>query len=426
MSQAAEKEPDIFDYVPKVLPLLDFMFIVWIAFCSPQPWITTPINIGIPVAGLTTIYFFKNKGRLGFYIIGIVTSIPNFALNCWASPTCPTWLNEFAFITGGLLMAQSFSDRIVVFILVLTSTIVPLSINDNTLSYIITVVIAELALFFLIERSMKFMNAQHAVLERQKKVIEEKNKDITDSITYAQRIQQARLPVIEEIISALPESFVLFKPKDIVSGDFYFFHRENNSIFLAAADCTGHGVPGALMSMVGSEKLSEAIAMSNNPSEILSQLNRGIKTSLRQSGDEKSTRDGMDIALCVIQPDKRTVNYAGAFRPLWIVRKDALIVEEIKATKKAIGGLTEEHQFFETHTAQFNKSDSLYIFTDGYADTFNGKDGKKLTTKKFKELLLGIQHLNMVSQGEHLNTFIEEWKGGTEQIDDILVIGVRF
>ncbi|HWY10179.1 MAG TPA: 7TM diverse intracellular signaling domain-containing protein [Bacteroidia bacterium] len=260
---------------------------------------------------------------------------------------------------------------------------------------------------------------------QQKKVVEEKNKDITDSINYALHIQKAFLPEREEIYASFPQSFILFKPKDIVSGDFYFFHKNEHSVFIAAADCTGHGVPGAFMSMIGSERLTDAVQKSNDTSEILSLLNTGVKHSLHQSDKDESTRDGMDIAICGVDTEKRIIKYAGANRPIWIIRKDSNTVEEIKATKKAIGGRTEDGQHFESHEIKLKEGDTFYICTDGYADTFNGQNNKKLTTKKFKELLLKTQYKTMPEQEKYLNEFIEKWKDGIEQVDDILVIGVR-
>lgn len=273
-------------------------------------------------------------------------------------------------------------------------------------------------------------------LKRSLKIIAEKNKQITDSINYAKRIQEAKLSKREDIYSLFPNSFLLFKPKDIVSGDFYYFQKsvrnEDNEtgekteiIFIAAADCTGHGVPGALMSMIGYEKLNEAVLKTNDTSEILSQLNIGIKKSLRQTSSHDSTPDGMDIALCSLDTKKRIIKYAGANRPIWIMRKDFSTVEEIKATKKAIGGFTDDSQQYVTHDLQLNDGDTFYIFSDGYTDTFSGKNSKKITTKKFKQILYDIRHQTMPEQEQHLEEFVENWKDGTEQIDDILVIGVR-
>jgi serine phosphatase RsbU (regulator of sigma subunit)/Tfp pilus assembly protein PilF len=269
------------------------------------------------------------------------------------------------------------------------------------------------------------ISLQKVEVEKQKHIIEEKNKGILDSITYARRIQQAKLPKKEEIYAALPDSFVLFKPKDIVSGDFYFFHKNKQTSFIVAADCTGHGVPGALMSMIGSEQLNEAVLQSSDTSEILKLLNNGVKISLRQSDDVDSTRDGMDIAICSVNTKTRMVHYAGANRPLWFIRNGQSVLEEIDPTKKAIGGLTDNDQHFQSHELQFQAGDTFYIFSDGYADQFGGVKTKKLMTKKLKEILLEIQTLSMPEQEKYLDNFIEAWKSGAEQVDDILIIGVR-
>lgn len=269
------------------------------------------------------------------------------------------------------------------------------------------------------------VNRQKIEVEISKHIVEEKNKNITDSINYARRIQEAKLPKKENIYASLPQSFVLFKPKDIVSGDFYFFHRNHKYIFIAAADCTGHGVPGAFMSMIGSEQLMDAVTQSTDTSEILKSLNKGIKKSLHQTSSSESTRDGMDIAICSVDAENRIVKFAGANRPLWVIRKNQKRIEEIKAIKKAIGGLTDDNQNFPTHELQLQHGDTFYISTDGYADQFGGQYGKKLMTKRFKEILIDIQDKPMTDQKIYLENYIENWKTGTEQVDDILVIGVR-
>ncbi|MCE9539681.1 MAG: tetratricopeptide repeat protein [Bacteroidetes bacterium] len=287
-----------------------------------------------------------------------------------------------------------------------------------------------LALFILRGYKQKqkanfIITQQKGEVEKSKHIIEEKNKDITDSINYAKRIQWAMLPHRLDIWKAFPQSFVLFKPKDIVSGDIYFFNKNSHAAFIAAADCTGHGVPGAFMSMIGAGKLNDAVSESSDTSEILSLLNKGIKTALKQTDGEQSTRDGMDIALCAVDTENRIIKYAGANRPLWIIRNGKAEVEEIRATKSAIGGLTDNNQHFSTHELKLLPGDTFYICTDGFADQFGGHTEKKLMTKKFKEMLLDIQGISMKEQEQYLNNFIENWKAGTEQVDDILVIGIR-
>ncbi|HTB05607.1 MAG TPA: tetratricopeptide repeat protein [Bacteroidia bacterium] len=292
------------------------------------------------------------------------------------------------------------------------------------------------------QKANKELDIRNRKIEAAYRVIEEKNLEITDSINYAKRIQHAILPDEEVLKKILPQSFVLFMPKDIVSGDFYFVKESKDTIFLAAADCTGHGVPGAFMSMIGSEKLHEAVQQSNDTAQILQVLNKGIKSSLHQSGSE-STRDGMDIALISMAPlnspeggtlsksptseggEAVVLNFSGANRPLWIIRKGAAEIEELKADKKAIGGFTEEEQSFERKEISLNKGDTFYIFSDGYADQFGGEQGKKLSTRKFKEILLNIQNKSMLEQRTYLEGFIDSWKAEKEQLDDILIIGVR-
>lgn len=284
----------------------------------------------------------------------------------------------------------------------------------------------------LLEQQSKEITMQKFEIESKSKLIEQKNIETEQSIQYAKRIQHAILPPQNEIANYLSNFFILYKSKDIVSGDFYFFSEQraqNGKVYIASVDCTGHGVPGAFMSMIGYEKLKDAVDLSDEPGKILNELNKGVKSALRQSNDVNSTRDGMDISLCCIPTsitkDSTTISYAGANRPLWVVKKDSNILEEIKATKVAIGGLTDDDQVFEQHNINLNKGDTIYMSSDGFADQFGGPKKKKLMTGKFKDIILSIQHLSIKEQHKYLNDFIEEWMKGSEQVDDILVIGVK-
>ncbi len=268
-------------------------------------------------------------------------------------------------------------------------------------------------------------------LEQKNVIIEEKNKDIRDSINYAQRIQQAILPPSEKIDLVLKDYFIFFKPKDIVSGDFYWHAAvqttpqdgkpKENIVVMAAVDCTGHGVPGALMSIIGSTILNQTTtsAAVNSPADALGFLNREITKTLN------SIKDGMDIALCAINFEKKELQYAGANNPLYIVRQKQFI--EIKADKLAIGADSEDAHVkeFTNHVVKLEKGDSVYLFTDGYADQFGGPFEKKFKYKKFQELLVEIQDNTMEEQKQILNFHFEQWKGELEQVDDILVIGIR-
>jgi serine phosphatase RsbU (regulator of sigma subunit) len=284
----------------------------------------------------------------------------------------------------------------------------------------------------LLEAQSKEISLQKFEIEEKSKLIEQKSIETEQSIQYARRIQHAILPPEEEIRQHIKDCFILYKPKDIVSGDFYFYsnnHDDAGRVYIASVDCTGHGVPGAFMSMIGHEKLKDAVDLEKEPGKILTELNKGVKMALRQSNESNSTRDGMDLALCAIHTKGNNgvthVSYAGANRPLWLIRKDSAVIEEMKATKIAIGGLTQDDQEFEQYDMQLKKGDTVYLSSDGFADQFGGPKRKKLMTGKFKDLLVGIQQLSMEEQHTYLNSFIEDWMLGIEQVDDILVIGIK-
>ena len=268
------------------------------------------------------------------------------------------------------------------------------------------------------------INKQKEEVEKAHNELTQKNKEITDSITYAKRIQEAILPSRYSLTENLKNGFVLYKPKDIVSGDFYWLEKHEDSIFFAAADCTGHGVPGAMVSVMCSNALSKSLLEENiiEPSKILDRTRELVLQRFEKS--DENVKDGMDISLCNIQYSKDATNlqWAGANNPLWIVRNNKLI--EFKGDKQPIGKV-DNPMPFTNHTITLQKNDTIYIFTDGFPDQFGGPKGKKFMYKPFKELLLSIQDKNMEEQKGVLNQAFEDWKGNLEQVDDICVIGVR-
>ncbi|MES2397081.1 MAG: tetratricopeptide repeat protein [Bacteroidota bacterium] len=273
-------------------------------------------------------------------------------------------------------------------------------------------------------RSLGITRKQKGIIEKKSKLLEEKNKDITDSIHYAKRIQDALLRDEEHTSLHLPEHFILFIPKDIVSGDFYWGAEKEGYWFFAAVDCTGHGVPGAVMSMLGISFLNDIVSSEQlpSPAEVLNRLRERVVKELRQTGEAGGSKDGMDISIARLNQKTNELQWAGANNSLTLIRNGEL--EEIKANKQPIG-YHPENSPYTNHEIQLQKGDSIYIFSDGYADQFGGPKGKKLTHKKLKNLLIIHNYLPMKEQKELLKKRFTEWKGSLEQVDDVCVFGVR-
>ncbi len=305
------------------------------------------------------------------------------------------------------------------------------------------VVLVSLFFFVLSNRRSRKMNEilsdKNRQINEQKEIVEEHNRSISDSINYARRLQTAILPTREEVNDQLPESFLLYKPKDVVSGDFHWFEAKEDVILIAAADCTGHGVPGAMVSVVCSNALNQAVNEFGltSPARILDKTRELVIRRFEKSGD--MVVDGMDIVLCALSKDKKKLLYSGANNPLWIIRKNELIdrdkyslilelggvsLIELKGDKQPVGLYAKMDPFSEWEVPLY-PGDSVYLSTDGFADQFGGEHGKKFKYAAFKRVLLEINHLSMTEQKEHLDKLFEAWKGDLEQVDDLCVIGFR-
>lgn len=313
-------------------------------------------------------------------------------------------------------------------------------------------IVAILFIFIAINRKKtnQILFNQNHQINHQKEILEEKNQEITDSINYAFRIQSALLPSLKKVNEVIPNSFVLYKPKDIVAGDFYWMYEdndnENKTIYIAAADCTGHGVPGAMVSVICNNGLNRSVKEFGlkETGKILDKTRELVVSEFEKS--EEEVKDGMDISLVALQqvnrvrkesesdPDSyrdssthfvsHSVKWSGANNPIWIIRNGSNIIEEIKGDKQPIGNYINPKPF-STHQIELNKGDTFYLFTDGYADQFGGPQGKKFKYSSLKKLLISIQHKNMHEQKEILDKTFEDWKSDLEQVDDVCVIGVR-
>lgn len=275
----------------------------------------------------------------------------------------------------------------------------------------------------LIEKQKEEVNNQRLIAEHQKELVQEKQKEITDSITYAKRLQEAILPPLE-LIRQLPDSFVLYQPKDIVAGDFYWAEQAGDYFFIAAADSTGHGVPGAMVSVVCSNALNRSVKEFGltEPGKILDKTKELVVETFTKSNSE--VKDGMDISLLAYNKATQQLQWSGANNPLYYITPGSSELTEIKPDKQPIGK-TEQAQPFTTHTLPYLSGTTYYLFTDGFPDQFGGDKGKKYLYKRFKELLLKLSTLPLSNQKDALQSEFSQWKGSLEQTDDVTVIGVR-
>lgn len=296
--------------------------------------------------------------------------------------------------------------------------------QDRMILYTISAVLLVIVFFsMLLFRRWKQTQLQKSIIEEKNALVQQKNDEITDSITYAKRIQTAILPSQQVLNELIPAQFVMYLPKDIVAGDFYWLEQVKEKIFFAVADCTGHGVPGAMMSVVCHNALNRSVREFglNDPGAILDKTREIIVAELSKNDD--SVNDGMDISLCVLDSNDQTIAWSGANNPLWIYRSEKAEIEEWKADKQPIG-MYSNFVPFTSHTIEVKKNDRIYLFTDGFADQFGGEKGKKLMKRAFQDLLLNTSTLAVDAQKSELERFYRSWKGDLDQVDDVCVSGI--
>ena len=306
--------------------------------------------------------------------------------------------------------------------------------NEISLSYLSSililslVVIAVASLTWLLIRTIKYLRRMKKAfdeIDMQREELQIKNKDLTDSLTYARRIQIALLPSVTMINKLVPDHFIFYRPKHIVSGDFYWLSQTGDKLYMAAADCTGHGVPGALMSMIGLEILQKIINefKIEHSDKILEELNKELESAFNKEEDGQATiKDGIEMSMCILNTRTREMEYSGAFLPVYIVRDERLI--EVKADKINVGQSI-EGVVFTRNTLTIEPGDIVYLFSDGYADQFGGAENKKFMYRRLRHLLVTISKFPMEDQRRILEETIVSWMSDTDQIDDMMVMGFK-
>ena len=431
--------------------VFDLLFFIPDFFNIPEYWVEF-LSFRTAVAFICFIVvLFHKKLKISIQVMGVIPVLLISIQNAYMWSVMGVedlQKHSFSymalFIGSGMFMFYRWQYSVFIVIANLIANIIFFYINSAlALDEILVnggMLTATTAIFAALLIRMRFNLTKKEIISRlklaeSKHVIEEKNKEILDSINYAKRIQLALIPpeaVFKEEL--LPNSFIIYKPKDIVSGDFYWgaqlsttkegYENENLVVF-CVADCTGHGVPGAFMSLIGIKILNQSIQQKevNSPAAALNYLNEQVfNTVNKHSKKDELVRDGMDANLCSINFKTLKLTYAGANNPLYIIRNKELI--EIKADKQPIGAY-EDQKPFTDHEIQLEKGDMVYAFSDGYPDQFGGSDGKKMKTKRFKEQLILHSDESVAIQQQQLDLFFEDWKGDLEQLDDVCIIGVR-
>jgi serine phosphatase RsbU (regulator of sigma subunit) len=270
------------------------------------------------------------------------------------------------------------------------------------------------------------LDARTSIVLKQKGEIELQNIEITDSINYAKRIQTSILPDFSRVQETFSDAFLFFRPRDIVSGDFYWFDKiDDDRFMLVCADSTGHGVPGAFMSMIGSTLLQDIVTRQHvyKPSEILTRLDKQIFSTLNQNVELGVSNDGMDVVICEINAKTRHIQFASAMRPVILVMDNEPYY--IKGNRSSVGGESVIEKYFDDQEYYLNAGDTIYMFSDGLPDQFGGTDGKKMKIGRLKKLIEDVSNLNMSGQKEVITKFYDEWKGNHDQVDDVMLIGIR-
>lgn len=416
-----DKLKEEWNYIFRVFPLIDLPFNVLQVALSEHWLYTLIIAILFPVIASSCLYICGKRGvQPGPWILTLNGAL--FFLYAWVSgPGSPTWLSLINVTVGSSYMFNKAKwGQIGIAICSVGTGLLFYWMGADPV-YSLTIVLILCTFTLLFSRS-------HSLLLLQRQRVEDRKQEITDSINYAKKIQLAVLPNEEVIRAGMHDSFISYLPRDIVSGDFYWHHEidKDNYIFVCA-DCTGHGVPGAFMTVIGSSLLSQIVTEKRitKPSIILEELDKGIVAMLKQHADQQGViQDGMDLSLIKVNKSIGEFVLTSAKRPALLIRNGK--IRELKGSKFTLGGIRSGEKHFEEIVVKYEKNDMLYLFTDGYVDQFGGQENKKYMIKRFRSLVTEIHTSPVAAQKQRLESAHVEWKGKNEQTDDVLVVGIRF
>ena len=416
-----------------------YIFYTLVGFLRGQDLAASLTFLSWAISAFCLYLMSQRKYELAYHITSSLGIVFLFTFSLLYGETNSTYIFFLFIPVASLVLFDNFNVCLIYFILTLISIItvkilfhkIPTYYPDEELNKYLGLfnIFMTTALLYLAVRMFKYENLIYSKeINEQRDVIEEKNKDIVSSIHYAKRIQKALLASDHLLEKHLPEHFVLYKPKDIVSGDFYWGELIDDKFLLCTGDCTGHGVPGAFMSLLGVSFLNEIVKERKitRPDLVFNHLRNDIIKVLNPEGTLDEGKDGMDAVLCSFDFKNMALEFACANNPIWIIRENKLL--EFKPDKQPIGMYQiheGEQDPFNLQTFNLQKEDMVYAFTDGYADQFGGSKGKKFKYKHFQETLLKICNTPLKDQQASLNKIIEDWKGSLDQVDDILVIGIR-
>ncbi|MFM7106445.1 MAG: PP2C family protein-serine/threonine phosphatase [Flavobacteriales bacterium] len=426
---------ELWKYIFSIFPLIDVPFGILCVFCSAN-WVATLCMLPLfPIVAVLILKYCDRKNLQPGYLIFLINGSIYFLFAYLSGHNTPTWLMLINMTVGSSFMFNKpLTGRIFLFLFTVLVSFFNYYRGGETLESLI-IFLSLTAFHVLFNRTYLYSQIQQRRIEQkndeiesQRLELEHKNKDILASISYARRIQHAVLPGEESIYRAIPLSFIIYRPKDIVSGDFFWFHEVDESRYIiACGDCTGHGVPGAMMTVVGSSALNHIVVENKVilPSKILSELDSHISATLRQQREhEYFVHDGMDISLVLVDKKEKKLIISSAKRPVIHITENQLI--EIAGAKTSLGGINDAEKKFFDKEITFQTEDVLYMYTDGITDQFGGPEQRKFSKRRLHESLLKIHSLKMSEQKARLETTIEQWQSGQEQIDDILMMGLKF